>query len=579
MKKIILSIGLALCVIGLAGCENNEILSSSNNSSSSSIIESDSSSSLTSSSSSSMSSDSSISSDISSSDTTIQKVVISEARGLNEGIYIRWEEVKQATSYNVYYHEKGANEKVLVDEELIRGLEAYLVGLKGNAIYDVEIVPVFDSEERIDLSVTKEIETEAYDRSGYAHFKMNDSIGAYNNDGTLLKNADIIYVTEETKNTVQYQGYTGIGSILKNSSKFTNPVVIRIVGQIYTAQYKYKKVTPRLTSVQWSDEEIQNHFANELENDNVINGITNNVKNANGKTTINPTTGLEVYDDDSYFNMMDVVEAKNITIEGIGFDAECFQWGFTFKKCQNVEVRNLTFTDYPEDACSFEGDNSNPDSYGRYFVHHNTFNRGKNNFDLTGEQDKGYGDGATDIKGVSNVTLAYNHYIKTKKSGLIGGGDSNLQKNITFHHNFYEECGSRLPLGRQANMHIYNNYYYKVGRASDIRKNAYVLSENNYFEECNDPVVIDAKYITSDSIAAYKSIGNIFENCTGKNNHTIVTARDEYVDNTCSFGKTFDIDENLFYYNSVSKKSVVERMTDALQAKSDCLTESGVWKK
>ena len=116
MKKIILSIGLALCVIGLAGCENNEILSSSNNSSSSSIIESDSSSSLTSSSSSSMSSDSSISSDISSSDTTIQKVVISEARGLNEGIYIRWEEVKQATSYNVYYHEEGANEKVLVDE-------------------------------------------------------------------------------------------------------------------------------------------------------------------------------------------------------------------------------------------------------------------------------------------------------------------------------------------------------------------------------------------------------------------------------------------------------------------------------
>ena len=87
---------------------------------------------------------------------------------------------------------------------------------------------------------------------------------------------------------------------------------------------------------------------------------------------------------DSYFNMLDVSSANNVTIEGVGVDAEIFQWGFTWKKCNSIEVRNLTFTDYPEDACSFQGgSNSDVNTYGNYWIHNNVFNRGKNYWDVT----------------------------------------------------------------------------------------------------------------------------------------------------------------------------------------------------
>ena len=74
---------------------------------------------------------------------------------------------------------------------------------------------------------------------------------------------------------------------------------------------------------------------------------------------------------DSYYNMIDISNANNLTIEGVGTDATINQFGFTFKKSSYIEVRNLTFTNNPEDACSFEGDTKNPTLYGYYFVHHN----------------------------------------------------------------------------------------------------------------------------------------------------------------------------------------------------------------
>ena len=47
--------------------------------------------------------------------------------------------------------------------------------------------------------------------------------------------------------------------------------------------------------------------------------------------------------------------AQNVTLEGIGTSAGLFQWGITWKYAESIEVRNLTFDDYNEDACSFEG--------------------------------------------------------------------------------------------------------------------------------------------------------------------------------------------------------------------------------
>ena len=46
----------------------------------------------------------------------------------------------------------------------------------------------------------------SYDRSGFAFSKNSpaegNGVGAYNNDGTLKSGTQVIYITEDTKNTV-----------------------------------------------------------------------------------------------------------------------------------------------------------------------------------------------------------------------------------------------------------------------------------------------------------------------------------------------------------------------------------------
>ena len=58
----------------------------------------------------------------------------------------------------------------------------------------------------------------AYDRSGFAHFKYNDGVGAYKDDGTLKNNAVVLYVTDQNKNDVEQKvgniTVKGIGNII-----------------------------------------------------------------------------------------------------------------------------------------------------------------------------------------------------------------------------------------------------------------------------------------------------------------------------------------------------------------------------
>ena len=275
--------------------------------------------------------------------------------------------------------------------------------------------------------------------------------------------------------------------------------------------------------------------------------------------------------------MVNVTTNSGLTIEGIGTDAEIFQWGINFSKSSNVEVRNLTFTNAPEDACSFSGGSNSDNNYYGIWVHNNTFNKGYNSWDITGERDKYNGDGACDLRYVHGVTLSYNKFNNTHKTGLVGGGDSDMQYNITFHHNYYYNVNSRLPLGRQANMHIYNNYYYNCSSTLDIRANAYVLSEGNYFENSRKPKVkVDED---NNMIAAVKSLNDVFNNCSGDDVVTIVKSRDTKVTNTNSYGTNFDTNTSLFYYDSTNKKSNVMLLTTADKAKNDCINYSGVLKE
>ncbi len=538
-----------------------------------------------------------------------QKNNIYYTAGLSESIAIMFFDANYLEA-KLYYKPSDDVVYTEIDKELIRNIggitRADILGLKPG-YYDVKIA--YSNGE---LTVKENIKVTAHDRSGYAFFDTDtNAIGAYNEDGSLKDNADIIYVTNETKNSVTYRGYVGLVSIIANASKFSNPVCIRIIGSITTNQFYYKNSPSRLAddSNYQTDAELVHYYTNSFEDtygENLV-GLKSNIT-ISGKYNVSHTStkfgstvsisnrstpaytiyngntypeikGKEVYEDDSYINMVECNTVNGFTIEGVGTDAEIFQWGISFRKSYNVEVRNLTFTAYPEDAVAFIG-NGDDYSYCGYWVHNCTFNRGVNNWDMTGEKDKYAGDGSIDVHAIHGFTLSYCRFNNTQKTGLVGSDETAMQYDITFHHNYYDGCSSRLPLARNSNIHIYNNYYYSCKSTIDARSNTYVFLEGNYFEKSKYPNASDSNPIYSPKA---KSYNNYYIDCNGTDNQTIVFNRTETLDGIlCSFNgisyANFDINPYLFYYDSFNQSSDVMYLTSPEQAKADCINYAGVLK-
>ena len=404
-----------------------------------------------------------------------------------------------------------------------------------------------------------------FDRSGFAHYKSSNAIGAYNNDGTLKSNAIVVYVNEANKNTVTAKigstTYTGIVKILQAQSKSNVPLNIRIIGTVGAAtwnQISYSKDKLKAEDIKGlNGKALSKESMNES---SIISSGYNTLDTSKYSKLNNLTNNIKYESDDncfdSYYNMCDISSAKNVTIEGIGTDARIFQWGFTWKNSSFIEVRNLTFEDYPEDACSFEGSDESTTisgfSTGNIWFHNNNVLQGYNYWDVSYEQDKHEGDGGVDLKRNRDITISYNYFQECHKTGLVGGGETQKTANITFHHNFYDKCGSRLPLGRQATMHMYNNYYYgSTGTNMSIRAGGYAFIENSVFENCKNPVETQTKEDNKRGVV--KSYNNSFINCSGTNNATIVSSRTQTVDNDNIYNKTFDTDSSFFYYDKTNK--------------------------
>ena len=503
--------------------------------------------------------------------------IVTLAQAGNESVAFEWKDAAPGKAKVEYKLHDGVSAYTEADGELIRatsgGARADILGLRGGASYDFKIT----TGDGAVLTVTN-VPVSAYDRSGYAHFNYSEGVGAYNDDGTLKADAVVVYVTEETKNTVTAKiggkTYTGLVEILQNAGKSSAPVNIRIIGTIGAAtwnaiEYNTDNLTPdkvtgingkNLPEQNLTEEEILAGGYNTLNTSAVskLEGLTNRIKFDGGKNEF-----------DSYYNMCDISGAKNVTVEGVGEGAGLFQWGFTWKKSNSIEVRNLTFDDYTEDACSFEGGSktaTNPDEFDskNIWVHHNTINEGINYWDVCSEQDKHKGDGGTDFKYNAYVTLSYNHYVGCYKTGLIGGGDSQQTASVTFHHNWYENCGSRLPLARQANMHMYNNYYDgSTGTNMSLRAGAYAFIENCFFDNAKNPV-------TTQDGDGKRGVAKIY-NCTfngqkldtSKYDVEVVSDRAAKVDNDNVFNKNFDTDPSAFYY--ADGRSDVEIMHDTAE--------------
>ena len=481
------------------------------------------------------------------------QVQITDFGGMNEAIFIEWTALAGATDYQIWV--KGgvysdytlADTKVAYVQNTGNQYRADLMGLKAG-VYSVKVVPVLSGGANEAAATVFKASVEAYDRSGYAHFNYTEGVGAYDDYGVLKDNAIVLYVTDDTKNSVTLEcgnvSVSGIGNILNTVGKECGEAghegqCKRTSGKsVYYGEANSNADILRLLAD--ANRPLVVRFVGIVSNSGLYQMGT---FNANSTPLIEGLTKYDSYNwggspgDNGHMARMQ--SAKNVTLEGVGVGATIDGWGFHFM-CQSsnkdygksFEVRNLTFINTPEDAIGMEGIQEGgaiTASVERCWVHHNEFYCPS--ISSPAESDKKEGDGSVDFKRGQYFTCSYNYFEGCHKTNLVGSSDSSLQFNLTYHHNYWKYCKARGPLTRQANVHMYNNIFEgQTDYAMNTRANAYIYSEYNLFYMCKSPQAVESGAIKSynDSFSSY------LENKGSMG--TVVKDKTQIVPNSCKYG-------------------------------------------
>ena len=421
-------------------------------------------------------------------------ITILESAGHLEAAYVEWTGVTDAIGYNVYYKEKDSTIYTKIDDMLIRlysdRLRADVVGLKAGS-YTLKVVPVYTTGEGSDAA-TANVTVASHDRSGYAFQTGNDYSkkvvpGAYNMDGTLKDNARVLYITQNNFETVELEVHIsasktevrkGLQNILAAYEKGyeTQPLAIRIIGNI----------------------------------------------NASGITLGGEAGTLQIKGKGT--------SSFNLTIEGIGDDANMYGWGLLVIKSNSVEIRNLATMLFNDDGISLKESKN-------VWVHNCDIFYGGTG----GDADQAKGDGSLDIKDDSqNLTLSYIHFWDSGKMSLCGMKSETGENWITYHHNWFDHSDSRHPRVRTMTVHVYNNYYDGVSKYGvGVTTGASVFVENNYFYNTSTPMMssMQGTDATGDGTFSGESGGIIkaYGNKMINDNPDITTRYITYQQNNTSF--------------------------------------------
>ncbi|AYY14490.1 hypothetical protein EF847_19125 [Actinobacteria bacterium YIM 96077] len=200
--------------------------------------------------------------------------------------------------------------------------------------------------------------------------------------------------------------------------------------------------------------------------------------------------GLVVYvdmtirEDEFGRSKFDITDSQNVSLLGVsdgehGSAGEFDGVGFTVRRSHNVVFRNLEFHHVSQgEGTAIE---VTDDSTNLWIDHNEFYSEPPQEND-----DSDYYDGLIDIKrNAEYVTVSWNYLHDHWKTMLLGHTDSESLKpdKITYHHNWFRNVNSRLPLIRYAEVHMLNNYFQDViDTAINARMGAQVLVEANYFE-------------------------------------------------------------------------------------------------
>ena len=479
--------------------------------------------------------------------TEADSVKVESAGGWNEMLYIVLTGITSSDVTGVSYSGPSngtfsADDLEYLVRDTQQGVRVDIVGLQAGD-YNVSLTTSKGEITKSGIKVT------AQDRSGYAHFKYTDGVGAYTDSGELKQDAITLYVTDENKDTVSVTSkdgttVTGIGNILNSAGQ---------------------DMGDGKTSGGSTVTNTNSGIIKKLAEDGtpLVIRIVGNVTAPSGLTAYNTTDYGGLKGDNGFMARMR--SGKDITIEGIGTDACINGWGLHFiceesapEFGKNFEVRNLAFRNVPEDAVGMEGVQANgvvTASVERCWIHNNEFY--VPNIEKPAESDKKQGDGACDFKRGQYFTNSYNYYEGYHKTNLVGANDSNLQYNISFHNNYWKDCAARGPMARKANIHLYNNIYeHQTDVGQDSRADSYFFSEYNLFENCDDCTVIK-------SGGTIKSFNDSFVNCEHETTGKVVSSRDEAVSNN---NKYPDFDTNAEFSYIPSGDYILETDTTKLKA-------------
>ena len=188
--------------------------------------------------------------------------------------------------------------------------------------------------------------------------------------------------------------------------------------------------------------------------------------------------------------LLELKEMENVTFEGTTGSSANF--GIHINRAKNVVVRNMTMGLLPgggdSDAITIEGNGTNGDVENVWIDHNELFSSTKD--DCAGAGDTEF-DGLIDIKkGARYITVSYNYIHDHQKTGLIGHSDTDeMERYVTFHHNWYQNVVSRTPLLRFGYIHVFNNYYSQIlSSGINVRMGGVALIESNFFENAVNPV-------------------------------------------------------------------------------------------
>jgi pectate lyase len=205
-----------------------------------------------------------------------------------------------------------------------------------------------------------------------------------------------------------------------------------------------------------------------------------------------------------------VTVTSNKTLLGVGTTAHLKGIGLEINAARNVIIRNVAISHIvaasagpANDAIEITGGAKN------IWIDH---------CELFSElvADKDYYDGLLDIKNAAAfITISWTVIHDHWKASLISSGDEQVGDTairVTYHHNYFHDCGSRLPSIRFGKAHVFNNYYRNNSNTGiNSRMGAVVKVESNLFETTSDPL----GFWDSSMTGYWEVSNNIFSMCSG----------------------------------------------------------------